>query len=152
MRATSFLGCKSRGGSRSHFAVTLITGSPSALEPINHPLEPLVLPLRHRDCIRNSCASIETCVLFRARVNYEPHRGTESASELHRPSDCHLSAKLMPTFEDRGVSRSQRNGSLYQYSRYSRSEPLLFLRSSSSVVLTRLSGPRSRPTASQKIW
>jgi hypothetical protein len=29
--------------------------------------------------------------------------------------------------------------------------PLLFLPSSSSVVLTRLSGPRSRPTASQKI-
>jgi hypothetical protein len=31
-------------------------------------------------------------------------------------------------------------------------EPLLFHSSSSSVVLTRLSGPRSRPTTSQKIW
>jgi hypothetical protein len=34
----------------------------------------------------------------------------------------------------------------------SRPEPLLFLSSSSSVVLTRLSGPHSRPSASQKIW
>jgi hypothetical protein len=33
----------------------------------------------------------------------------ESASELYRPS--RLSAKLMPTFADRGVSRSQRGGS-----------------------------------------
>jgi hypothetical protein len=30
-------------------------------------------------------------------------------------------------------------------------EPLLFHSSSSSIVLTRLSGPRSRPTTSQKI-
>jgi hypothetical protein len=34
----------------------------------------------------------------------------------------------------------------------SRPEPLLFLPSSSSIVLMRLSGPRSRPTISQKIW
>jgi hypothetical protein len=46
----------------------------------------------------------------------------------------------------------QRDGSLRSYSRRSRPEPLLFLLSSSSVVLTRLSGPRSRPTTSQKIW
>jgi hypothetical protein len=31
-------------------------------------------------------------------------------------------------------------------------EPLLFHSSSSSVSLTRLSGPRSSPTTSQKIW
>jgi hypothetical protein len=31
-------------------------------------------------------------------------------------------------------------------------EPLLFHSSSSSVILTRLSGPSSRPTTSQKIW
>jgi hypothetical protein len=31
-------------------------------------------------------------------------------------------------------------------------EPLLFHSSSSSVILTRLSGPHSRPTTSQKIW
>jgi hypothetical protein len=46
----------------------------------------------------------------------------------------------------------QRDGSPRPYSRISRPEPLLSLSSSSSVVLTRLSGPRSRPTTSQKIW
>jgi hypothetical protein len=50
------------------------------------------------------------------------------------------------------VPLGQRDGSLMSYSRFSRPEPLLFLSSSSSVVLTRLSGPRSRPTTSQKIW
>jgi hypothetical protein len=45
------------------------------------------------------------------------------------------------------VSHGQRNGSPRLYSHVSRSEPLLFLPSSSSAVLTRLSGPRSRPTA-----
>jgi hypothetical protein len=68
----------------------------------------------------------------------------ESASELYRPSDRLLLAKLVP--------RGQLDGYLRQYSRFSRPEPLLFLPSSSSVVLTRLSGPRSRPTGSQKIW
>jgi hypothetical protein len=57
--------------------------------------------------------------------------------------------KLVPTFVDR-VPRSQRDGSQRPYSRLSRPEALLFLPSSSSVVLTRLSGPRSRPTTSQK--
>jgi hypothetical protein len=41
---------------------------------------------------------------------------------------------------------------LRPYSRFSRPEPLLFLSSSSSIVLTRLSGPHYRPTTSQKIW
>jgi hypothetical protein len=58
----------------------------------------------------------------------------ESASELYRPSYSRLSAKLVP--------RGYRDGSLWTYSRISRQEPLLFLSSSPSVVLTRLSGPR----------
>jgi hypothetical protein len=49
----------------------------------------------------------------------------------------------VPIFADRGVSRSQRGGS-----RFSRPESLFFLSSISSIVLTRLSGPRSRPTTS----
>jgi hypothetical protein len=32
----------------------------------------------------------------------------EAAIELYRPSDCRLSAKLVPTSADRGVSRCQR--------------------------------------------
>jgi hypothetical protein len=35
----------------------------------------------------------------------------EFARELYRPSDHRLSAKLMPTFANRGVLRSQRGGS-----------------------------------------
>jgi hypothetical protein len=35
----------------------------------------------------------------------------ESASELYRPSDPRLSAKLVPTFADRGVSHGQCGGS-----------------------------------------
>jgi hypothetical protein len=35
-----------------------------------------------------------------------------SASELYRPSDRRLLAKLVSTFADRGVSCSQRHGSL----------------------------------------
>ena len=35
---------------------------------------------------------------------------------------------------------------------FSRPEPLLFYSSSSSIDLTRLSGPRSSPTTTQKIW
>jgi hypothetical protein len=49
-----------------------------------------------------------------------------------------------------GVPRGQRDGSPTAVISVSRPEPLLFLPSSSSVVLTRLSGPRSRPTTSQK--
>jgi hypothetical protein len=69
----------------------------------------------------------------------------QSASELHRPSDRRLSAKLVPTFCGQRVPRGQRGKSLRPCSRLSRPEPLLFLPSSSSVVLTRLSGPCSRP-------
>jgi hypothetical protein len=50
------------------------------------------------------------------------------------------------------VPRGQRDESLLPYSRISRPEPLFFLTSISSFVLTRLSGPRFRLTTSQKIW
>jgi hypothetical protein len=76
----------------------------------------------------------------------------KSARELYRPSDSRLSAKLVPTFADRGMSRGQLKRFLRSQSRFSRPEPLLFLPGSSSVVLTRLSGPRSRPTTSQELW
>jgi hypothetical protein len=50
------------------------------------------------------------------------------------------------------VKRGQRDGSLRQNSRFSGPEPLLFLSSGSSIVLTMLSGPSSRLTTSQKVW
>jgi hypothetical protein len=56
------------------------------------------------------------------------------------------------TKTDRLTDSGQRNRFLRPYSRFSRLQPPLFLPSSSSFVLTRLSGPRSRPTTSRKIW
>jgi hypothetical protein len=46
------------------------------------------------------------------------------------------------------VPRGQRDDSQRPYFRVSRPQPLLFLPSSSSVALTMLSGPRSKPTTS----
>jgi hypothetical protein len=72
-------------------------------------------------------------------------------NKLYRPSDCRLSAKLVPTFADRGcrvVGARDPHGRILGFlvrSRY-------YFPSSSSIVLTRLSGPHSRPTTSQKIW
>jgi hypothetical protein len=50
------------------------------------------------------------------------------------------------------VLRGQRNGSLRSLISISQTGAATLSSSSSSVVLTRLSGPRSRPAASQKIW
>jgi hypothetical protein len=60
-------------------------------------------------------------------------------------------SEVSAKFTDRVVSRSQRGGSTTAIISFSRPEPLLFLTSSSSIVLTRLSGTRSRPTIFQKI-
>jgi hypothetical protein len=51
---------------------------------------------------------------------------SESANELYRPRNRRLSAKWLPTFADREVTRGQREGSLRTYSLFSRQEPLLF--------------------------
>jgi hypothetical protein len=48
------------------------------------------------------------------------------------------------------VSRGQRNRSPRPYSRISRPESLQFFPSGSSVALTRLGGPRSKPTTKKK--
>jgi hypothetical protein len=77
----------------------------------------------------------------------------ESANELHRPSDHRLWAKLAPNFADRGchvVSVTDPYDRILGY--LDRSEVATFLPSSSSIVFTRLSGPRTRPINSQKIW
>jgi hypothetical protein len=63
----------------------------------------------------------------------------------------HLSAKLVPTFANRGCRVVSVADLLRPYSRFSIPEPLLFLSSSPSIVLTRLSGLRSRPTTTPKI-
>jgi hypothetical protein len=63
-----------------------------------------------------------------------------------------LVGEVSANFCRQRVPRGQCDGSLRPYSRISRPELLHFLSSSSSSVLTRLSGPHSRPTTSQKIW
>jgi hypothetical protein len=50
------------------------------------------------------------------------------------------------------VSCGKRSGHPRQLISFSRLKPLLFLSSSSSIILTRMSGPRSRTIASQKMW
>jgi hypothetical protein len=61
-----------------------------------------------------------------------------------------LLSEVSANFCGEKVPRGQCDGSLRPCSRLSRTKPLLFLPSSSSVVLTRLSGPRPRTTTSQK--
>jgi hypothetical protein len=61
-----------------------------------------------------------------------------------------IKSRRMTTFADIGCRVVSAAAPLRSYSQSSIPEPLLFLPSSSSIVLTRLSGPRSRPTASQK--
>jgi hypothetical protein len=63
-----------------------------------------------------------------------------------------MSAKLMTTFADRGCRVVRATDPHGRILGFLDPEPLLFLPSISSIVLTRLSGPPSRPTTSQKIW
>jgi hypothetical protein len=72
---------------------------------------------------------ISICVLY------------EAASELYGRSDRRLSAKLLPTLANTRCYAVSVTDPLRPYSRLSRPESLLFLPSSSSVVLTRLSAP-----------
>jgi hypothetical protein len=78
----------------------------------------------------------------------------KAASELYRPSDRRLSAKLVPDLLMEGATWSMWRipyGRILGFLDWSRH---FFLHStrSSSIVLTRLSGPRFRPITSQKIW
>jgi hypothetical protein len=71
-------------------------------------------------------------------------------------TDCSTAAGwliLVPTFEDRGMSRGQREGvpTAVNLGFLDRTD-FFFLSSSSSVIVTRLNGPRPRPTATQRIW
>jgi hypothetical protein len=60
---------------------------------------------------------------------------------------------LVPTFVDRGVSRGQRGGSPTVVNlQFSKPEPLLFFQVAPHLSSQGLSGPRSRPTATQKMW
>jgi hypothetical protein len=76
----------------------------------------------------------------------------QSASELYRRSDRRLSIKLVPFFATRGchvLSATDPYGCILGFLGWSR---YFFLPSSSSITITKLNGPQSRPTTSQKTW
>src|SRR5215510_803473 len=77
-------------------------------------------------------------------------RGLSPRTNYTDKSGRRRSAKLVPTFADKGCHVVSATGPHGRYSLFSRPEPLLLYSSSSSVNLTRLSGPRSRPTTAQK--
>jgi hypothetical protein len=87
-------------------------------------------------------------------VDSDLHKQTpwpESASELHRPSDHLVSAKLVTTFADKDVAKSALRIPCNRNLGFLDRSPYFFFQVLLSVVLTGLSGPRSRPTTSQKI-
>jgi hypothetical protein len=59
--------------------------------------------------------------------------------------------EVMPILAGRGMLRGQRHDPT-AVSPFTRPRAATYLSSSSSIYLTRLSGHRSRPTATQKIW
>jgi hypothetical protein len=74
--------------------------------------------------------------------------------EAQRSSETSITTcwrNLMPTFADRGVSRGQRGGSPTVVNLFSRPEPLPFFQVAPHLSSQGLSGPRSRPIATQKI-
>jgi hypothetical protein len=80
---------------------------------------------------------MELVRLIKMFLNEKKTSWPESTSELSDGATAACRRNL--------VSRGQRDRSLRPYSLFSRPELLLFLPSSSSIVLKNLSGPRSRP-------
>jgi hypothetical protein len=109
---------------------------------------PVVIRTTPRACIRHWIKRGLSNAIWHIQTTPWP----ESASEIYSPRDRRLSAKLVPTFADIGChmfSVTDPYGRILGFLDRSR---YFFLSSSSSVVLARLSAPRSRPTTSQKIW
>jgi hypothetical protein len=140
---------------------------PSGLFPSDFPtkilyafvLQPFLSHPHWHDCnyIRRRVTSYEVSHCALMTRNNSQQQTTNSVAwvrrnELYRPSDRRLSAKLVPTLADRGcrvVSATNLPQSLISVF-YTGAATVLS--SSSSIILTRLSGPHSRPTTSEKIW
>jgi hypothetical protein len=135
-----------RSYSKRHLSPTSVHTSLFACIPYR------VLQRNSRICLKLSALTYSPTKGFTAFPGSNKTPWPQSASELYRPSDRLLPAKLVTTFADIECHVVGVTDLLRPYSRFSRPEPQLFLPSSSSIVLTRLSGPRSRPTTSQKIW
>jgi hypothetical protein len=90
-------------------------------------------------------------VSYIIKTNKKQTPWPQSTSELYRPSDRRLLAKLVPNVADREchvVSVTDPYCRILAFL----DGAATFLSSSTSVVITRLSGPRSSPTTSQKMW
>jgi hypothetical protein len=77
-------------------------------------------------------------------------RGLSQRANYTDRATAALSAKLVPIFADRWCRAVSVTDPLAVLSAF-RPQTLLFLPNSSSLVLTRLSGPRCRPTTFQRI-
>jgi hypothetical protein len=81
------------------------------------------------------------CVVFNPQANY---------TDWATATDKRI---LVPDFADREVSSGQHGGTSTDVNlNFSRTEPLHFLSSSSSFILTSLTDTRSKSTATQKMW
>jgi hypothetical protein len=93
-------------GWQSHVAVYVF--SPSCFS--HRFIHPQCLVInRKKDAVTGGCRKLRNDGLHNLYSKLTPW--PESASEIYRPSDLRLSAKLVPTFDDTRVSRSQRGGS-----------------------------------------
>jgi hypothetical protein len=105
-------------------------------------------------CMKNTVPwDVTPCILI--EVYQRP--GATDLNKLYSvawmwPSDRRLSAKLVPSCAVRGCYVACVTEPYGRIDGFSIPEQILFLTNGSSVVLTRLSGPRSGPTTSQKIW
>jgi hypothetical protein len=96
---------------------------------------------------RNSISTFPETCLYGANKNKNMNSLALVYERIYRRSDCHLSSKLVQTFTDRGCHMVS---AVDLHSRLSRPEPLLFLSSSSSFVLTRLVDPIADPLLLRK--
>jgi hypothetical protein len=99
----------------------------------------------HPNGLSNSVSSLIFCMFGKY----------QSASELYRPIDRRLSARLLPSFADRRCHVVCEMDPLRPYSLSSRPEPLFFLSSSSSIVLTTHPDPlllRKSGSAGNRTW
>jgi hypothetical protein len=139
------------------------------LSPRIPPLPPLVIPSAAtfsvvptgadwQESRRQACTHFTSVHIFPdTRIAkapyYEKLNSVASVRERTIPAErSPLIGEVSANFCTQRVSRGQRDGSFRPYSRFSRQEPLLFLSSSSSVVLTRLSGPLPDILLLGKIW
>jgi hypothetical protein len=110
---------------------------------------------RYEDSRRTSCHTHSPAVQDASCANGQAKKKKNSVALVRErtiPTEWPpLVGEVSANFWGYRVSRGQRNGFPRLYSRISRPEPLLFLKSSSSIVLTRLNWSCSRSTT-QKIW